>query len=195
MRESLDSEAVVTEIIKNAADGDYNAAWYLIHQIEGALKGRRVSNALFDHAAGFFGALLDLHDVGKDMPSELSNALKKLYLVQGRGRPRIDEETASRLASRVVLLKNRRLSVDQALRALGSTRLNNEGMISTARYKAAYYDILQLKSTRRRERLGEWLEGLLTTTELEELAGCTSLELFEELAEQGALPLSKKFDK
>lgn len=168
---SLDDDVVVEKTIARAAEGDSSCAWLLIYQIAEALKERRVSVPLFDYAARFFDALLDVRDQKDNPPTrkELANALDTLHIVRGRGQPETDEDEKSRLAALVMLLHQSRLSIDRAVNAL-------EGFASAT--KKAY-----------RLAFDEYRASLemLIPTELEALAKISGQELIDQLADTGAL--------
>ncbi len=168
----IGSDDAVKDTITRAKGGNQSAAWYLIHQIESALTDHRVSGPLFDHAAKFFGALLDIHDAedGHAKPSELAKAFETLHIIRRRGQPKRDDDEEMLLAARVVLLTEADFSVDKAVGAL-------EGLNDYTRsaYRTAY------------EAWGEQFARLSTTKELEVMAGVSQDDLLQRLKALGAI--------
>jgi hypothetical protein len=185
---NLDDGDQVEKTIQRAAKGDSSAAWFLIHQIENALKSRTVSAPLFDHAARFFGALLDLHDEGRERPQNLVKAYETLYIIRSLGQPKRDDFEKHLLASRVLLLKRAGYAVDVALIGLGTTQLPGETAYSHGAYTSAFYEPKD-------EPLGQQLDRFAEASELESLAEITSKDLVAALEHSGALLPKKRRKK
>ena len=184
----LDDDDQVEQTIQRAAEGHSSAAWFLIHQIGNALKSRTVSAPLFDHAARFFGALLDLHNEDRERPYDLVEAYESLYIIRARGQPKRDDPEKHLLASRVLLLKRAGYAVDVALNGLSTTQLPGETTYSLGAYKSAFYDPKD-------DPLGRQLDLFSVTPELECMAGITSTELIATLEHSGALLPKKRRKK
>jgi len=177
----------VTKVISAAAAGDESAAWWLVHQIETSLRDRRVSPALFDYAAEFFCALLNVEDDEKTNPKELAKAFKKLHIVRRRGRQTRSDQEKRMLASRVILLNQAGYSVDTALGALEDQEIvDGEAAYPRSAYKEAYYEVLSDTG----ESVAQQLERV--GAELEALAGVNRGQLVDSLIVRGRLTLAKK---
>lgn len=168
----LGSDESVRDTIVRAAAGNQSAAWFLIHQIETALRDRRVSDPLFDHAADFFGELLDIHNEhdGRATPRDLMRAFDRLHVVRKRGQPERDHNETLMLAARVVLLREVGFSTDKALGALETL-----GEFPRSAFRTAY------------DASGELIERLSPTWELEGLAGESQEALLRRLKAAGGI--------
>jgi len=168
----LGSDESVRDTIARATAGHQSAAWFLIHQLEAALRDRRVSDPLFDHAADFFGELLDINDSkdGRATPRDLVKAFDKLHIVHRRGQPTRDKDEALMLAAYVVLLREAGFSTDKALGALEAL-----GEYPRSSYRAAHGE------------WGEQLERLSVTQELEAMVGEPRKTLLRRLEAAGGI--------
>jgi hypothetical protein len=168
----LGADESVRDLVGRAAAGDQSAAWFLIHQIEEALRGRRMSEPLFDHAAEFFGELLDIHDAmdGKATLRDLAKAFHKLHLVRMPGQPERDRDEKLMLAARVVLLGEATISSDRAYGMLESL-----GEFRRSAYRTAYCE------------QGELLERLSLISEVEAIAGESQEALLQRLSAAGGI--------
>ena len=168
----LDSDESVAETIARAAAGHKSAAWLLIHQLETALRERRVSGPLFDHAADFLGALLDIDEAkdGRATPRDLVKAFDRLHLIRQSGQPGREHDEELMLAARVALLREAGLSTDKALGALETL-----GEFRRSAYRTAH------------DEWGEQIERLSPIWELEDMAGETQEALLRRLAAAGGI--------
>lgn len=105
---------------KAKKDDADTAAWYLIGQIEAALKDRKVSEPLFDYAAEFFSALLDVREKPKWSNKDLLQVLgHRLHITKGRGKKGLSDEENLCLTARVRLLRGPWTKVSEPLEAKG----------------------------------------------------------------------------
>ena len=195
-RINLDDEDEIQKSITRAMEGNQPNAWFLIHQLECALRDRRISPALFDHAARFFGALLDLREVGDARPKEFCRAFKSLYIVRPRGQPsRVRDEKAC-LAARVAIVTDAGYPTDVAIDALSSVRIGMDvGRHLGAAYKDSYSHMENKDN--KEETLGDFMKRHLSAGELEVLAGLEDMEegLVDFLIARSVLPPLEKQKK
>lgn len=193
----LDDDDHIRKVIAQAEHGSQQHAWFLVAQLELALQSQKIPAALSEYAAGFFTALLDLRENGRETPKELAKALQALNIVKSRGQPPRDPDEQTWLAARMVLVTDAGYSMDTAAGALSQICVGDDsGPYPERAYKNAY-EMRGAAGDRNGETEGAFLRRTVDITELEAFAGVKSAEvLLAQLVADGLLvPPVRRPDK